>query len=117
MNINDSVEGTPFLTQLYIHFALYIHEYKTSSEPNCYHNQLSPEWPFQCTLLDLFGGAFYEDIQGPNNTGDGDDVEGDGTRYLASLHPRHVQLLPLVERFDLGVHDEVELAKFATPGV
>ena len=43
-----------------------------------------------------------EDIEAPDDAGDGDHVEGDGAAQLPSLHPRHVQLLPLSQWLDLN---------------
>lgn len=117
LDINDPVEGTPFLAQLHVHFTLHVHEHKPSSEADRHHYELSPKGPLQGSLLDLFCSPLYKNVERPHHTGDGDDVEGDRAGDLPPLHPRHIQLLPLVEGFDLGVHDEVELAELARLGV
>lgn len=101
MDVDDSIEGTPPLAQLHVHLALHVHEYQAPGEAYGHHDQLRPEGPLQSTLLDLLGGPFDEDVEGPHDAGDGHHVEGNRTSYLAPLHPRHIQLLPLVERFDL----------------
>ena len=44
-----------------------------------------------------------EDVEAPDDAGDGDHVEGDGATELPPLHPRHVELLPLIQRLDLNI--------------
>lgn len=46
-------------------------------------------------LLDLLGRAVDEHVQGPDHTGDGDDMERHGAHELPALTGRHLQLLPL----------------------
>ena len=48
-----------------------------------------------------------EDVEAPDDAGDGDHVECDGAAQLPSLHPRHVQLLPLSQRLDLDSQHSV----------
>ena len=44
-----------------------------------------------------------EDVEAPDDAGDGDHVEGDGAAELPPLHPWHVKLLPLIEWLDLNI--------------
>ena len=43
-----------------------------------------------------------ENVEAPDDAGDGDHVEGDATAELPPLHARHVKLLPLGQRLHLG---------------
>ena len=47
------------------------------------------------------GGPLYEDVEAPDDAGDGDHVEGDATAQLPPLQRTHVQLLPLIQWFYL----------------
>ena len=69
---------------------------------NSYNNEFSPERPLKVPLLNLVGCSLYEDVEAPDDAGDGHQVEGDAAAELPSLQRTHVQLLPLSERFYLG---------------
>ena len=47
------------------------------------------------------GRSLYQDVEAPDDAGDGHQVEGDAAAELPSLQRTHVQLLPLSERFYL----------------
>ena len=47
------------------------------------------------TVLKLVGGALDEDVQRPDDAGDGHQVEDDGAHDLATFARGHRQLLPL----------------------
>lgn len=80
---------------MYVHFALHVHEDKSASKSYGYYNEFSPEGPLQDPGLYLLCSAVNEDIEGPDDTGDGYDVECHRAHDLPSLHCRHFQPLPL----------------------
>ena len=43
-----------------------------------------------------------ENVEAPDDAGDGDHVEGDATAELPPLHAGHVKLLPLGQGLHLG---------------
>ena len=46
--------------------------------------------------------SLYQDVEAPDDAGDGHQVEGDAAAQLPPLQRTHVQLLPLSERFHLA---------------
>jgi len=95
LDVDDPVVRTPSAAQLDVHFALNVHEHKTTSETNRDDNELCPERPLKHTGVDLLRCAVDKHVERPNDTRDGDDVERHWTEDLAPLDLRHLQLLPL----------------------
>ena len=63
--------------------------------------QFGPEWPLEVPLLYLLSGSLNQDVEAPDDAGDGDQVEGDAAAELPPLQGTHVELLPLREGFYL----------------
>ena len=72
-----------------------------TSKANSNNNKFSPERPLKVSLLNLVSCSLYQDVEAPDDAGDGHQVEGDAAAELPSLQRTHVQLLPLSERFYL----------------
>lgn len=68
-------------------------------------------------MFDLLGGTVNEHIQGPDHAGDGDDMERHRAHDLPALTGRHLQPLPLSQRLQLDLHDELVLAELTAARV
>ena len=75
---------------------------KPTCKANGYNNEFSPERPLKVSLFNLVRCSLYEDVEAPDDAGDGHQVEGDAAAQLPPLQRTHVQLLPLSERFHLA---------------
>ena len=79
----------------------YRREQDGTCEANGNHYKFGPEWPLKVSLLYLVSGPLDEDVEAPDDAGDGHQVEGDAAAELSSLQGTHVELLPLRQRLYL----------------
>ena len=83
---------------------------------NGHYNEFSPERPLKVSLLYLVSGPLDEDVEAPDDAGDGHQVEGDAAAELPSLQRTHVELLPLRQRLYLK-RSELKKAAGADEGL
>ena len=86
---------------IYKNFAAHHSLVKPTCKANGYNNEFGPERPLKISLLNLVSCPLYQDVEAPDDAGDGHQVEGDVAAQLPPLQRTHVQLLPLSERFHL----------------
>lgn len=113
LNQQDPISRSPPVAQIQVLLALDVHKDNAAGQPNRHHDQLRPEGPPDQTPTDLFGRTLNQHTQRPDDAQGGRTVEQNRTEEPPPLHAGHLQTAPLVERFDLGVHDERELAQLA----
>ncbi len=58
-----------------LHFALDIHEYEPSGESDSHNYEFRPKWPFQGSTLDFLRSPVDENVEGPDDTGNGDHMK------------------------------------------
>lgn len=103
----------PPITQVQVLLALDVHEDDAAGQPHRHHDQLRPEGPPNEATPHLLGGPLDQHTQRPDDAQGRRTVEQHRTEEAPPLHAGHLQAAPLVERLDLGVHDERELAQLA----
>ena len=73
-----------------VNLALYIHEDETAGKADGNHHQLGPERPLQFAITYFLRSPVDENVQRPDNTSDGDDVEGHTAEKFAAFQRSHV---------------------------
>lgn len=113
LNQQNPIPRSPPVAQIQVLLALDVHKDDAAGQPDRHHDQLCPEGPPNQTSPNLLSRPLNQHTQRPDDAQGRRTVEQNRTEEPPPLHAGHFQAAPLVERFDLGVHDERKLAQLA----
>ncbi len=87
---DDSIVLFPSETELKVHFALYVHEDSAAGEADRHHDQFGPEAPLELVRVHLIGRLLDQNVEGPDNACDRDQMKHHRAQNFSSLDVVHV---------------------------